>query len=155
MWWGQAQINKTKHIFKINNILCCEDVWSFSSCLVYYCRPKKYKVWEQFYILQTFFFVHENKISEMEQIWLLAVFIPHITHWVLSYMAGNNWISAYGNLRILTLWEGVRYDRVLTGSHWQCDMSGYYSNSGLEEYKQIAYLGLKRNAKIFWLIRSS
>ena len=63
------------------------------------------------------FFVRENKISEVEQISLLAVFISHIK----VKMAGNNKISANENLRILSLWEGVQYDTVLTGTHWQCD----------------------------------
>ena len=34
----------------------------------------------------------------------------------MSHMAGNNWISVNGNLSIPALWEGVRYETVLSGS---------------------------------------
>ena len=44
-------------------------------------RPKR---WEQLWILQTSCFVHENEITEIEQISLLAVSISHIKieYWI-------------------------------------------------------------------------
>ena len=116
------------HIFRINKILCCEDKWSFNAYVIYYLRPKKIRCESSFRFFKHCSLFMKKSIWNRTNITFNSLLFTFWS-WILSHMAGNNWISANKNLRILALLEGVWYDTALTGTHWQCEGPGRQSTN--------------------------